>query len=746
MQGYPGLCGLGAVLYCLLQSSLVMPIGGVHTFVDTSHCTDLQGLLDVSGGTTRRSIEYDDVATVAAGHHSNTPDLHILQPELFFSSHIEGPSDNRETIMRAAHVMRKYRLEEMAMDSRVVAMLTNVVRVNDTNNTSMRHEVGQVIRNTDLGAMFIDQYTTRAIVKECFWYMRTPKRSDARPQGGEERETLVHACVLVLQHDSCVYLSDRSMGARPTTHPGLPPAFDRGNWVWSLISTMSGMGVMKFQVDWDETELSNGVTSCESEHSHTTMLVRGFPFRQCSKTIVLTCFLNGAVCSAEQFAQELARFWRVYSIYSGSDLQHISVHSLALTHQTGGAYTVQYDTTRIVEHHGGHTQEDRYFLGEIARECLPGTVPQELIIKEFGFFYVAKCKPCPINYYYYEGPTLRTALTEDNTKERTLFVSLVDSVYVLTNGSVANGSVANGSSVAAVDVGTTVTIHIDPMLRFRGIRGADAATWSVSGGVGQTVLLSIANIYGEDDEHADDAIFIDVEVAPSGGHAPVADSRSPAILPIRHTLEQKCVQCPEGTVSESYASKGRSECLAFEGLRTSVTDSIAPSHIGRDSHNAVFDTIAGFQLRQVRYDGNRHEMQLYLETEASIAKEHTHAIMASAKIFFGVAATDQTTFEVIGVTTLAPNPDAPTDSRRRHLLDYTWHPQANSRAADSGALASITIRVRGQDSAASDSAGTPALDARIIVFVIIPCVVMVIILMLFTVCMLLHRAHTRHTA
>jgi len=680
---------------------------------------------------------------VAAAHHSNTPNLHILQPGLFFSSHIESPSDNRETIIRAARVMRKYRLEEMAMNSRVVAMLTNVVQVNDTNNTSMRHEVGQVIQNTNLGDMFIDQYTTRAIVKECFWYMRTPKRPDGWPQGGE---TLVHACILVLQHDSCVYLSDRSMGARPTTHPGLP-AFDRGNWVWLLISTMSGMGVMKFRrrVDWDETELSGSVTSCESELFRKTMLVRGFPFQQCTKTIVLTCFLNGAVCSAEQFAQELARFWRVFTIYAGSDLQHISVHPLALTHQTVGAYTVQYDTTRIVEHNGGHTQEDRYFLGEIARECLPGTVPQELIIKEFGFFYVAKCKPCPFNYYYYEGPTLRTALTKDNTKERTLFVSLVGNVYVLANGSVANGSVAN-SSVAAVDVGTTVTINIEPILQFRGIRGPTAATWSVFGGVGQIVVVSIANIYGEDDKHADDAIFIDVEVAPSWGHAPVTDSRSPAILPIRHTLEQKCVQCPAGTVSESYASKGRSECLVFEGLRTSVADSIAPSQIGRDSNNAVFDTIAGFQLRQVRYDGNRHKMQLYLEMEAWFAKEHTHAIMASAKIFFGVAAADKTTFEVIGVTTLAPNPDAPTDNRRHRLLDDTGHPETNSKAADSGALASITIRVRGQDSEASDIAGTPALDARIIVFVIIPCVVIVIILLLFTGCMLLHRTHTLHAA
>jgi len=256
------------------------------------------------------------------------------------------------------------------------------------------------------------------------------------------------------------------------------------------------------------------------------------------------------------------------------------------------------------------------------------------------------------------------------------------------------------------------------------------------------VVVSIANIYGEDDEHADDAIFIDVEVDESGGHAPVTNSRSPAILPIRHRLEQKCVQCPAGTVSESYASKGRSECLAFEGLRTLVADSIAPSQIGRDSNNAVFDTIAGFQLRQVRYDGNRHEMQLYLETEATIAKEHTQAIMASAKTFFGVAAADHTTFEVIGVTTLAPNPGAPTDNSLRRLLDYPLHPQTNSWPADSGALASITIRVRGQASAASDSAGTPALDARIIVFVIIPCVVVVIILLLFTGCMLLHRTHT----
>jgi len=521
-------------------------------------------------------------------------------------------------------------------------MVTPVVFTATTPDVGIKNAIEAVVRKTDLQAIILQNTLPATVtVKACFWYET------------RQNDTML-TCALGVDHEKCVYLPFRMvwLGVEGT------------EWALALVSLMSGFGNLHFKMDLQKS-MDHGDMDCSM--SSELANVRLFPFRKCPNTVfVATCFEKGVPCSREESESNVRKLWRVYGVTWNANPDLIT-NSRVSPRTTPGEFQVMFDHVLLSSSNDDDTVKDRYFKDTVRRPCFAGLVPHNVLVREHGFQFQSACTPCLFNTYYAELPTPRTEATQNTTKTKTLFLGLVQAydntsrqIYRLVEReSMLSQHVSSSEPpsdwAVAIAVGTIVTINMTPGLQFSALRSRSALAHTTALGVGNSTILTIVigNIYGEDDENADDPIFIDVL---SNTQKHIVNRAHLAILPIRHPLHQVCKPCLDNYVTTDYAGSAITACVRFDGARRMVNAiDVAALPVRRAGTTAppvpatpvsLLDTIAGFQLRNIAYAADQTNVEMFLDTNALLVGIHSKEIVRGALRFFGMNANSSITFSI----------------------------------------------------------------------------------------------------
>ena len=198
-------------------------------------------------------------------------------------------------------------------------------------------------------------------------------------------------------------------------------------------------------------------------------------------------------------------------------------------------------------------------------------------------------------------------------------------------------------------------VNIAKGLQFVELKADSAVVHTTATDTSGTTILSIdiENIYGEDDENADDPIFIDVR---PDTPKDITNQGYLAILPIRHPLHQVCQPCLDNYVTTDYAGSAITACVEFDGARrmkdATNVQTLPLRRAGITSPSVptlsvpLLDTIAGFQLRNIAYAADKTNVEMFLDTNAFLVGIHHKEIARDALIFFGMDANPTITFSI----------------------------------------------------------------------------------------------------
>jgi len=595
-------------LACLLVV-LVAHVHGAYEIVDTVQCANVldsllldENLIDIR----RRDVVTYDLSSMDSAETS----LFIInQPTVSFSASNNDMQTDETTDKFASKLIEKYRLAYTASSppkSAIGAMVFTHVdfpQPTSYDNSALKSAITLAVKNSNLASVLVQTPSQRLVITmdECSWYT------------SRQYSNKILACGILFQFDTCVYVPFQQQSVS-VAHSG---------WIINLLSLVSGMGNLFFHVDYEKTA-QQGNLRCEWKGA--TGIVRGFHFKLCDNmSIIATCFDGGAPCTKAQSEQNMAKFWIVYSIITNEDPELITNTAIEPVLGAPGVFKVIFTLTHMVTHSTAYAAKDMYFKNSIRRPCCLGQIPRKMVVSERGFFHEIRCQPCMLNTYYSEQNTPRTALTEDTTKTKTLFLKLAVSrqdtavsAYFLTEKENESRHVEPEDPPAdfcmAVAGGTTVTINMDSTMVFDGIRGPAALQFNtvVNNDV-TTLTITIPNIYGEDADDADAPIFIDVHTKVPRN---VTNTKFLAILPIRHPLLQTCMPCPDDFVANNYASTGLEACVPFQGARRANVSTILPVIAARSTQTPqilLLDSIAGFQLRQgLVWNANQCEENVFV--------------------------------------------------------------------------------------------------------------------------------------
>jgi len=570
----------------------------------------------------------------------------IQQPLFYFTGHFEDPTREPEVLQLTVPFMRAYKLQEASStppySMLAMLMVTPVVFTATTPDVGIKNAVEAVVRKTDLQAIILQNTLPATVtVNACFWYET------------RQNDTML-TCALSVDHEKCVYLPFRAVWL----------GIEGTEWALALVSLMSGFGNLLFKMDIQKS-MDHGDMDCST--SSELANVRLFPFRNCPNTVfVATCFEKGVPCSLEESESNVRKLWRVYGVMTNGNPDLIT-NSRVSPRTTPGEFQVMFDQVQMSTSNEDDNVKDRYFKDTVRRPCFPGLVPHNVLVREHGFQFHSACTPCLFNTYYAELPTPRTNVTQHTTKTKTLFLDLVQAydntsrhVYRLVeNESMLSLPVFSSEPpsdwAVAIGVGTIVTINMAQGLQFSALRSRSALAHTTALGVGNSTILTIVigNIYGEDNENADDPIFIDVL---SNTQKHIVNRAHLAILPIRYPLHQVCKPCLDNYVTTDYAGSAITACVRFDGARRMLNTTNVTALRARRAGTTVvsvpatsvslLDTIAGFQLRNIAYAADKTKVEMFLDTNALLVGIHSKEIVRGALIFFGMDANPSINFSI----------------------------------------------------------------------------------------------------
>jgi len=697
----------------VLLSLAIARVHGVYEIVDTVNCVNILNVLKVQY-VQRHHVLLDTLQYNHLSFPTNTGSpLTIAQPTLHISSAIHDVQNEYAANQRNAAVMRKYVQENTASaspDTSIVFLMITAVthaplaEYDDIPliQVSLQQNIQTVVNSADLQtAMSVDPSKTTVTRRECYWEVLELAQSDRNL-----------ACVLTVTHNKCVYLPyDKSLFG---TNEAL-------SWILGLASMLSGLGNLMFQLDFEYLYGDNNASECDA-----TLVPGGntmrkmIPFRLCKGlSVQARCENAGMPCEDAQMQLHTDTFFEVLSIITGTSASLITSQDV-IPMPTKGTYKLMYDTVKITHSNTNLPLSDTYFKGTTKRICNEGLIPHTVLVKEFGFFYESRCKPCPLHTYYSEARTIRTDVTKDSAKTKTLFLGMPNKTQPPLHTTHTYRLVENHSDASimhdswkhhrfnsfSVAVGTTVTVYIDKNLEFDKIRAPPTISHTstvVDSVDGRTVLIiTIPNIYGEDDDDADNPIFIDVHPKlPTAQN--VTNQDFLAIFPLRHPIQQVCTPCPDNFVTAGYAAVGSAACIAFEGARRVQTPDATilqkrRTTVGREGASPLFDTIAGYQLKEIAYTDDATQLQMFLETDAFGIARRLPEVLHDISRLFGVDDTKSTnlSFAIGKVEDSTVQPRDPAGARRRALL------QSNTPPATTD-LVSVTIHVHRENHLAQTS-------------------------------------------
>jgi len=666
-------------LACLLVV-LVAHVHGAYEIVDTVQCANVLDSLLLDENLIEIKIHGVVTYNLTLMDNAETRLFTIKQPTVSFSASNNDMRTDETTDKFASKLIEKYRLAYTTSSppkSAIGGMVFTHVEFGQTTsyeNSALKSAITQAIKNSDLASVLVETPSPGLVITmdECSWYTSV------------QYSKKILACGILFQFDTCAYVPFQQQSV----------SVAHGEWIMDLLSLVSGMGNLFFHIDYEKTALQ-GNLHCEWKVA--TGIMRGFHFKLCNNmSIIATCFDSGAPCTKAQSEQNMAKFWIVYSIMTNQAPDLITNTAIEPVSGAPGDFKLTFTLLHMVTHNTAYAAKDMYFKNSIRRPCFLGQIPRKMVVSERGFFHEIRCQPCMLNTYYSEQNTPRTALTEDTTKTKTLFLKLgvsrqdpAVSAYFLTEKENENRNVQPEDPPAdfcmAVAGGTTVKINMDSTMVFDRIRGPVAVqTNAVVDNSGVTTLtITIPNIYGEDADDADAPIFIDVHTKVPRN---VTNEKFLAILPIRHALLQTCMPCPDDFVANNYASTGLESCVPFQGARRANVSTILPVIAARSTQTPqtlLLDSIAGFQLRQVAYSSASSRMQIFIETTPEMAMQHKDRILLDVARFFGIPTLSNTSFSfgVVDVNNIiAPPPVPPTQVRR--LLQAITPPGTTAESLD----------------------------------------------------------------
>jgi len=387
---------------------LIPHVNGAYEIVDTVRCANMldylmldENLIDIK---TRDVVTYD-----LSSIPSTETNLFIIhQPILSFSASNNDMQTDETTDQFASKLVEKYRLAYTTSSpskSAIGAMVFTQVDFTQTTlyeNSALKSAITLAVKNSDLASVLVETPSQRLVITmdECSWYTTS------------QYSKKILACGILFQFDTCVYVPFQQQRVSVAHNP----------WVVNLLSLVSGMGNLFFHIDYERTA-QHGNLHCEWKG--TTAIVRGFHFMLCDNMhIIATCFDAGAPCTKAQSEQNMAKFWNVYGMITNEDPALITNTAIEPVLGTPGVFKVIFTKVNIVTHRTAYTSRDMYFKNSIRRQCYLGQIPHKVVVSERGFFYETRCLPCMLNTYYSEQSTLRTALTDDTTKTKTLFLKL----------------------------------------------------------------------------------------------------------------------------------------------------------------------------------------------------------------------------------------------------------------------------------------------------------------------------------
>jgi len=627
----------------LMHLSMASKAYGAVTEVDTVNCVNVMEHIRLIDGTFDFRFNGTIAYNLSSIAMADGGGFAIGQPLFYFTGDFEDRTREPEVLQLTVPFMRTYKLQEATStppySMLAMLMVTPVVFTATTPDVGIKNAIEAVVRKTDLQAIILQKTLPATVtVKECFWYET------------RQNATML-TCALGVDHEKCVYLPFRAvwLGVEGT------------EWATALVSLMSGFGNLLFKIDWQKS-FEHDDMNCGTSLEFTN--VRLFPFRNCPNTVfVATCFEKGVPCSPEDSESNVLKLWRVWSVMANADPDLIT-NSRVSPRTTLGEFQVMFDHILTVSSKNGDTVKDRYFKNTIRRPCFAGLVPHNVLVREHSFQFQSACTPCLFNTYYAELPTPRTDATQNVTKTKTLFLGLVQAadasnlhIYRLVESkSMLSQDVSSSAPpsdwAVAIAVGTTVTINMAQGLQFKALRSRSVLPHTTALGVGNTTILTIVigNIYGEDDENADDPIFIDVL---PDAQMDIVNPLHLAILPIRHPLHQVCKPCLDNYVTTDYAGSAITACVRFDGARrmlnaTNVSAALPARRAGTAPATSVplLNTIAGFQLRNIAYAADKTNVEMFLDTNALLVGIYSKEIVRDALIFFGMDTNPSITFSI----------------------------------------------------------------------------------------------------
>jgi hypothetical protein len=682
----------------------------LYVELDMDKCQNMLELLSLSSqGSNFKSlhpVEYN--LSLVSAHDRNL--FELSSPDFFIYDSLEDAGHEFEASQQTSAFVRKNMLEQ-AEDSLVPssAIITMVVEVDfspvsTAPNSRLEGLIESSLKTLDVSALILhDSSESTVVVKECFWY------------GVVRSENKKIACAMILQHSQCLYIPNNIMLS----------SISYGQWMYKLVSIVSGLGNVVFEVDIGRSIQEKLFEHCNLDVDYS--YIRGFKFHMCPNCgIIVKCFDKGAPCSSAKIVSTVESFWKVYAIAMQQSTQYTITTGVALR-ETAGEYLIYFNQTSVsIESRSNYTEKDKYFMDTIKRPCVSGLISHNVLVYESAYFYNSLCKPCLLNTYYAELPTSRTPDTENAAKNKTLFLG----VQVLGRSKVYR-FMENAHDVSpqftyddikdlsvTVSCGTTVTVHLDKSLQFSAIRGNTAVTHftsvnTVTQGIDLHIVIPI--IYGEDPDNMDDPIFIDVRPLIA---TTIENQDYLAIFPIRHSLQQVCLPCPDHSIGIDYATHNVSACVPFEGARRITSQEGAletPS-------NSLLDTITGFQVTQLQLSNNGSDLILFLETNALAATALKNKIKKDAQNFFGLRVSDDSpvSFRVSAIedVTNGQSPETSVLTRRRLLSSAT---ATGTNSTESSNLVRVSFKI-------DRKSNTSGLDTWLLVSIVSAAASVVIVL------------------
>ena len=673
----------------------------VYVVVDTVNCVNMLDLLQLQPGIDHSfdlsgtQLQYD-LTSIPVTDHSL---FDISQPRFSFSPDVHDFPEEQAANQRNTILMRQHQLEAAKFfpDTRIVLFVLTPVNFAAASSSasqlfysgSLQQSVETVLRTSNLeGALVKNAVTTTTIFKECYWTTL--------------RYSLVgmahFACIVTVTHNRCTYVSYDPFMLQNSVYM---------QWAMDLEAMMSGLGNLWFKIDFEYLHNQSHVFNVCDEVlvAGQIALLKNFPFNNCrGLSIVVDCTSAGVPCTLLQMESSVQKLWEVVSVFDGTPVSLSTIQEIIPQLSTPGKYKVIYDRINIAR--GVHmTLSDAYFNMKTKRECGIGRAPRRMLLKEKGYFYETSCTPCPINTYYEEQNTVRTPLSENINKSKTLFLRLhsqenrdattgllvTQHAYHLSDQPTRSNTRISMQGQRAysfpVESGTNVTVMIDSELFVERIRASSTMWYRLTDNpLDQSTTLSIIipNIYGEDDDDADLPIFIDVRPRPtSPAIQNVMNQYLLAILPLRHRLQQVCTMCPDDYVTFGYASVGRDACIAFEGAQraapaavsssvgSSTTPAVSPSVSTTrgvdDMSGPLFLAIAGYQVREIQYSRDATQFKMFLESDPISIFRRISTIMMDAEKLINVNKTARNvSFEFVQIDVVL-SAAVPRSLRRRLL-------------------------------------------------------------------------------